>query len=56
MFAIIGMRVGAGQSAAPSEWKIVNSDNSVEYIKSIGTEEEAEKAAKYIDSRLRSFN
>ena len=53
LFAVVGMRGQAGATGAPSEWRIVKSDNSVEHVKSIGTNEEAEKAAKYVNSRLR---
>lgn len=38
--------------AARSEWKIIKTNNSVEYIKSIGTDKQAEKVADFINARL----
>ena len=57
LFAIMGSYRfcrywGGGELAEPAEWKIIKKDNSIEYIKSIGTDEEAQKAAEYISLRI----
>jgi hypothetical protein len=46
---------GSGELSEASKWIIVKSDNSVEYVNSIGTNEEAEKATQYITSRLNTI-
>jgi len=48
--------LGGGGIAARSEWKIIKTNNSIEYIKSIGTNEEAEKVSEYINSRIKLNN
>jgi hypothetical protein len=51
-FTTIARSWGFGETGDASKWRIVKSDNSVEYVRSIGTSEEAEKATKYIKSKL----
>jgi hypothetical protein len=52
-FTKIARSWGFGEMGDTSKWKIVKFDNSIEYVRSIGTNEEAEKATKYIKSKLR---
>jgi hypothetical protein len=58
LIAIMGAyrSLGEGGIAARSEWKIIKTDNSIEYIKSIGTDKEAEKASEYINSKIKLNN